>query len=93
MKEFVLTVLNQLGLAVWVEVVTQTPRCTYYFGPFLNTGEAESAYKGYLEDLSQEGAQGIGVQIKRCRPQNLTIFEDSLGKEPSQYRPAVSLGR
>lgn len=76
MTEKFLQLLDLLGLAFWVEIGTAVPRCTYYFGPFLAKSEAESAKEGYLEDLLGEGAQGIQVQVKRCKPKNLTIFDD-----------------
>ncbi len=78
MKETLLQLLNLLGFAFWVEIGTTIPRCTYYFGPFLSKAEAEAAKAGYLEDLLGEGAQGIQVEIKRCKPKNLTIFDESL---------------
>lgn len=76
MKEVMIKILQVLGLAFWVEIVTDLPRCTYYFGPFLNEKEAFDAKDGYIEDLENEGAQGIIVQIKRCKPSNLTIFDE-----------------
>jgi hypothetical protein len=76
LKEVVTNVFQNLGLAWWVEVATQTPRCTYYFGPFLNSAEAKAASKGYIEDLEQEGAQGLNVNVKRCKPVTLTVAED-----------------
>ena len=79
MKELLISLLNFFGLAWWVEVVTATPRCTYYFGPFMTAAEANTAKVGYIEDLEHEGAQGINVVVKRCKPGNLTIAED-LGK-------------
>lgn len=60
------------GLAWWIEVYTDFPRCLYYFGPFDSAAEAESNQADYLEDLHQEGAEGILAQIKQCRPLNLT---------------------
>ena len=72
MKEVLLTVLEQIGMAWWVEVTTDTPKCTYYFGPFLTSSEASAHQPGYLEDLKTEGAQDIQVQMKRCKPRNLT---------------------
>lgn len=77
MKETLLQLLNLIGFAFWVEIGTTIPRCTYYFGPFLSKAEAEAAKAGYLEDLLGEGAQGIQVEIKRCKPKNLTIFDES----------------
>lgn len=75
-QEGLVNIFNRLGLAWWVEVVTQNPNCTYYFGPFVSSKEAGIASKGYIEDLEMEGAQGITVTIKRCKPTVLTIAED-----------------
>ncbi|CAA9586647.1 Hypothetical protein, Slr0957 homolog [uncultured Synechococcales cyanobacterium] len=69
--------LNKLGLAWWVEVKTNNPRCTYYFGPFTSANEANTAKTGYIEDLEQEGAQGIAVAVRRCKPETLTVEEAS----------------
>jgi hypothetical protein len=76
MKEFWITILESLGLAWWVEVVTESPKCTYYFGPFGTAKDAKAAQFGYVEDLEQEGAKGIKVEIKRCKPTRLTIVEE-----------------
>lgn len=73
--------LDFLGFAYWVEILTDNPKCTYYFGPFLTQKEAISAKDGYIEDLNNENAQGITVTIKRCKPNNLTICDD-LGDRP-----------
>ncbi len=80
MKEFMLKIFQLLGLAFWVEIVTDNPSCTYYFGPFLNEKEAHDAKAGYIEDLENEGAQGISIQIKRCKPSDLTIFDEEVGE-------------
>jgi Domain of unknown function (DUF1816) len=66
-------VLDFIGKAWWVEIFTERPNCTYYFGPFVNSKEAENAIEGYVEDLENESAQGIKTQIKRCKPDCLTI--------------------
>lgn len=76
MKDLIIEVLNFFRLAFWVEIVTETPKCTYYFGPFLSLKEAESASLGYLEDLSNENAQGVSKTIKRMKPGKLTIFDE-----------------
>ncbi|AFY39634.1 protein of unknown function DUF1816 [[Leptolyngbya] sp. PCC 7376] len=82
MKELVTTLLDIVGLAYWLEVTTETPECTYYFGPFNNREEAVSAQGGYLEDLANEGAVNIRVNLKRCStPKELTIFDESLVKK------------
>lgn len=75
-KEFLTNFFDSFGWAWWVEVMTQNPHCTYYFGPFLSIKEAKAASAGYVEDLQQEGAQGIAVNVKRCKPDNLTIADD-----------------
>ncbi|MCU0532415.1 MAG: DUF1816 domain-containing protein [Hydrococcus sp. Prado102] len=84
LKENSLDIFQNLGWAWWIEIVTQNPLCIYYFGPFLSAKEAQAAEAGYLEDLEQEGAQGIAAKIKRCKPQNLTISEDLGDKIDSQ---------
>ena len=76
MKEILTRFLNVLGQAYWVKIETKQPSCTYYFGPFLKAKDAQSAQAGYLEDLSQEGASNIVVNIKRCKPTELTVVED-----------------
>jgi Domain of unknown function (DUF1816) len=77
MKEVLTKILQFLGLAFWVEIVTDHPNCTYYFGPFSTEEEAKASRAGYMEDLENEGAQGILVNIKRCKPTDLTIFDES----------------
>ena len=90
LKELLINALNNIGLAWWVEIVTQNPHCTYYFGPFLNTTDAKSAINGYREDLEQEGAQGIAVNVKRCKPNVLTIAEDLGEKIDRKVKPVFS---
>lgn len=60
----------------WVEIRTASPLCTYYFGPFESSAEAELSQNGYIEDLVLEKAQGISVKVKRCCPQQLTVPEE-----------------
>jgi len=90
LKASLTSVLDQLGLALWVEIVTEQPQCTYYFGPFARAKSAQKAVAGYLEDLKQESAQGITVTLKRVQPSELTIFEDELVESFDQLSPAIS---
>ena len=76
MKNLILNVAEALGLAIWVEVITANPKCTYFFGPFTGTQEAEIAKAGYVEDLLSEDARIIGIEVKRCKPKELTIVDD-----------------
>ena len=81
MREVLIGVLNNFGWAWWIEIDTQQPSCTYYFGPFLSQKEAFDAQSGYIEDLKNEEAQGIAVKLKRCKqPTELTIAND-LGED------------
>lgn len=88
-KNIFTSILETFGLAVWVEIVTDSPRCTYYFGPFVNELEAESAKIGYIEDLETEGSKGLAVNIKRCKPDSLTVYDDSLDFKLDRF-PAFS---
>lgn len=83
MKDLLTNLLNLFGFAWWVEVVTESPACTYYFGPFLTEKDAADSKGGYVEDLEQEGAQGIKVMLKRLKPSKLTVGDD-LGEKSSQ---------
>lgn len=62
--------------AWWVEVTTRQPNCTYYFGPFANSQEAQQSQAGYVQDLRQEGPQEITAEVKWCQPQQLTICQE-----------------
>ncbi len=68
--------LDFVGQAWWVEISTAEPKCTYYFGPFSNAQVANLAQAGYVEDLESEQAQVLQVQVKRCKPNRLTIDYD-----------------
>ncbi|MEA5582734.1 DUF1816 domain-containing protein [Nodularia harveyana UHCC-0300] len=90
LKESLINTFHNLGLAWWVEIVTQNPRCTYYFGPFLSSADAKVAMKGYVEDLEVEGAQEILVNVKRCKPGTLTMAEDLGERFDRKVKPAFS---
>lgn len=68
--------MQELITSWWAEIITTSPRCIYYFGPFQTYDEATAAYPGYIEDLNGEGAQGIVVVVKRCQPDVLTICDE-----------------
>lgn len=67
--------MTKLGLAWWIEVLTDNPSCLYYFGPFVSNQEAKSYLAGYLEDLKQEDAQIRAVVIKKYQPKILTVCQ------------------
>ncbi len=67
--------MRQTAGSWWVKIVTQTPSCTYYFGPFDSFVEAKLTQSGYIEDLQQEEAKGIAVNILQDKPKTLTICE------------------
>lgn len=80
-----------VGKAWWIEIKTESPKCTYFFGPFSQEAEAQTAKAGYVEDLEQEGAQRIQVEVKQCAdPDQLTISEDSEDYRGGIPSPAFS---
>lgn len=75
-EEILANYLAAMGVAWWLEVITEEPKCIYYFGPFSSSYVAEALSNGYIEDLEQEKAQITNVDIKRGQPKQLTIFEN-----------------
>lgn len=65
-----------LNKPYWIEIITKQPNCIYYFGPFRDRAEAQVMQQGYIEDLVEEKAMGISVEIKRCLPTRLTITDE-----------------
>jgi hypothetical protein len=90
MKEIWISVLESVGLAWWVEIVTENPACTYYFGPFGSSQDAEAEQPGYIQDLEAEGAKGLQVVVKRCKPTQLTIFDEASSSQIRRVSPAFS---
>jgi Domain of unknown function (DUF1816) len=84
--------LDLVGQAWWIEISTAEPKCTYYFGPFANEGIANLARAGYIEDLESENAQVMQVQVKRCKPNRLTI-DDDMGEQPDRELWTVLSGQ
>jgi hypothetical protein len=76
LKDFLSSLVSRADNPWWVEIITTNPVCLYYFGPFSNLEEAKIACPGYVEDLETEAAQGIKIEIKRCKPSILTIFNE-----------------
>ena len=62
----------------WIEICTANPFCIYYFGAFDSFWEALLAKSGYIQDLKQEGAELTVINIKQCKPTQLTIFGEEL---------------
>jgi len=75
-EEILMSYLEKVGMAWWVEIVTKKPDCKYYFGPFASHREAQLSQLGYIEDLERERPQLIAIEIKQCQPKELTIFEE-----------------
>jgi hypothetical protein len=73
-----------------VEISTAEPKCTYYFGPFASANVANLAQAGYVEDLESERAKVLKVQIKRCKPNRLTIDDDMGELRDRELRTALS---
>ncbi len=89
MKELWIKILQLVGKAFWVEIITENPKCTYYFGPFINESEAIVAKAGYIEDLTAEGATISKLQVMRCQPKLLTIEEELGGGFDRGVKPTI----
>lgn len=59
----------------WIEIKTQNPECTYYFGHFDSSLAAKFMQNGYIKDLIEEEAIVESVELKQCQPQQLTIIK------------------
>lgn len=90
MTKLITEIVDSLGLAYWAEITTDNPHCIYYFGPFLSKQEVLSSQNGYIEDLKGEDAQGIAVKIERCKPKELTIFDES--NDGLKFKPVPAFG-
>ena len=55
------------GREWWVEVETESPKRTYYFGPYDSKDEASNNTNGYITDLEKNGAKNISINIKQGR--------------------------
>lgn len=60
----------------WVKIATLEPKCVYYFGSFSSKEDAIDALPGYVEDLEEEQAKEILVEIKQDNPDRLTVYEN-----------------
>lgn len=66
-------------LPYWLKISTKVPQCIYYFGPFDSSSEAKGLQAGYIEDLIEEDAQGIHIELVQCpEPPELTICDEEL---------------
>lgn len=67
----------------WIRIRSTKPDCIYYFGPFASLQEAQNYSPGYLEDLVEEKALIVKVDIDQYQPQDLTIpSENPLPSSP-----------
>ena len=73
----ILGVKEQKRLPYWLKITTKVPKCVYYFGPFDSPLEAKALQAGFIEDLMEEDAQGIHLELEQCQePDALTVCED-----------------
>ncbi|MGD1906934.1 MAG: DUF1816 domain-containing protein [Leptolyngbyaceae cyanobacterium] len=93
MKNVFSKVLGSLfgsGKDWWIEIKTDSPTCTYYFGPFSISEEATLAKAGYVDDLTQEGAQNIQATMMHCKqPASLTVCDDGVDVLPNMAPQAT----
>lgn len=55
----------------WMRILTDNPNYMYYFGPFDSYWEAEWRKSGYVQDLEEEKAKVINIEIEKCQPEKL----------------------
>lgn len=73
----ILGVKEQKKIPYWLKITTKVPQCTYYFGPFDSPLEAKALQAGFIEDLLEENAQGIHLELEQHpQPEDLTICEE-----------------
>lgn len=70
-----LLVFNSPQAPYWIEIKTENPTCTYYFGHFDNPLSAKLMQQGYIKDLIEEDAVIVSVKLKQCEPDSLTVME------------------
>ncbi|MGD1921669.1 MAG: DUF1816 domain-containing protein [Pleurocapsa sp.] len=78
--------LNLIGLKrkeavpYWLKISTKVPKCVYYFGPFDSPLEAKALQAGYIEDLMEEDALGIHVELEQrfLETEELTVCDEEL---------------
>ncbi|MEB3213295.1 MAG: DUF1816 domain-containing protein [Leptolyngbyaceae bacterium] len=73
-------VTQQFNSPWWVKIDTKVPTCTYYFGPFESRREARQMQSGYVDDLIQENASGITLELQKTRPEMLTVCREPLNR-------------
>ncbi|MEG3847371.1 DUF1816 domain-containing protein [Microcoleus sp. herbarium19] len=65
------------GREWWVEVDTDSPKRTYYFGPYDSKDEASNSTNSYIQDLEKKGAKNISINFKQGRqPSQLTASDE-----------------
>lgn len=57
----------------WIEILTNNPNYLYYFGSFDNYWEAEWSKNGYIQDLEEERAIIVNIEINQCQPKKLDM--------------------
>lgn len=78
--------LNLVGLKrkqaipYWLKISTKVPKCVYYFGPFDSPLEAKASQGGYIEDLMEEEAVGIHVELEQrfVPADELTVCDEEI---------------
>ena len=67
----------------WIEILTNNPNYLYYFGPFNNYWEAEWYKNGYIQDLEEEKAIIVNIEITQCQPKKLDMPTVPFGYDSS----------
>ena len=58
---------NKLGLAWWAKIQTDSPKVTYWFGPFLTKRNLNGNLEIFIRELNEEGSTNITHTLIRCK--------------------------
>ena len=65
-------------LGWWIEIMTARPLYLYYFGAFATQEEALASQAGFIQDLMQENAQILSINMQFCQPRQVTLTAKDL---------------
>lgn len=66
----------------WIEIVTNKPKYTYYFGGFDSYWEIKSLKYKYIQDFKKKEIEIVNIQVLQCQPEEL------IAPVISRYKPS-----
>ena len=66
--------VKELVNDILAKIVTDEPRSTYWFGPFITKRSLKENMPSFIKDLSDEGSKNIKHSLVRCKKEEpLTV--------------------